>query len=179
MAKLTAKQKRFADEYLIDLNATQAAVRAGYSPKTARSAGAENLTKPYIQEYIAEMMVAKDKELIASQDEVLEYLTAVMRREYKENIVVTLTEEKSTYKPDNNGTMRKQTIKREIPSIVEIPAKLSDANKAAELLGKRYNLFTDKLKIEGQIPTVIVDDLRDNPIDVIGFAIDSEGEGNE
>ena len=179
MAKLTPKQFRFADEYLIDLNATQAAIRAGYSPKTANEQGARLLANVSIQEYIAEMMALKDKALIAAQDEVLEYLTAVMRREYKENIVVTLTEEKSTYKPDNNGTMRKQTIKREIPSIVEIPAKLSDANKAAELLGKRYNLFTDKLKIEGQIPTVIVDDLRDSPIDVIGFAIDSEGEVNE
>lgn len=79
MAKLTAKQQRFCDEYLIDLNATQAAIRAGYSPKTARMIANENLTKPYIKEYIEKRMAEKEKELIADQDEVLKYLTSVLR----------------------------------------------------------------------------------------------------
>lgn len=157
--KLTAKQQRFVDEYLIDLNATQAAIRAGYSEKTAYSIGDENLTKPVIKDAIEKALAAISSERIADTVEVMEYLTAVMRREHKENIVVTLQEETSTYAPDENGTMRKQTIKREVPQLVEIPAKLSDANKAAELLGKRYGIFTDKVKLEGAVPIVIVDDL--------------------
>lgn len=159
MAKLTPKQQRFVDEYLIDLNATQAAIRAGYSEKTAYSIGDENLTKPVIKDAIEKALAAISSKRIADTVEVMEYLTAVMRREHKENIVVTLQEETSTYVPDESGTMRKQTIKREVPQLVEIPAKLSDANKAAELLGKRYGIFTDKVKLEGTVPIVIVDDL--------------------
>lgn len=138
MAKLTAKQQRFCDEYLIDLNATQAAIRAGYSEKNARNIASENLAKPNIREYIDNRLAEKEKALIADQNEVLKYLTATMRREKKECIVVTTSEERSMYVPDDNGTMRKQTVKKETPQIVEIPARLSDANKAAELLGKAY-----------------------------------------
>lgn len=145
----TEKQKRFCDEYLIDLNATQAAIRSGYSKKTARQIGMENLTKPYIKEYIKKRMSEKEKELIADQDEIMKYLTAVMRREKRESVVVTLSKEKSTYVPDENGTMRKQTVKEDIPKLVEIPAKLSDANKAAELLGRRYGLYSDKVEVSG------------------------------
>ena len=145
---MTAKQRRFCDEYLIDLNATQAAIRSGYSEKTAYRTGADNLRKPQIREYIDQRMAEKEAELIADQDEVLKYLTATMRREKKESVVVTISEERSMYAPDDNGTMRKQTIKKETPRIVEIPARLSDANKAAELLGKRYSLFTDRVETD-------------------------------
>ena len=93
-------------------------------------------------------MDEKENELIADQDEVLRYLTATMRREKKECIVETIKEKKSVYVPDKKGTMRKQTVEKEVPKIIEIPAKLSDANKAAELLGKRYALFTDKVETD-------------------------------
>lgn len=152
MAKMTAKQLRFCDEYLIDLNATQAAIRAGYSKKTARQIGQENLTKPDIQEYIEKRMSEKEEALIAKQDEVMQYLTAVMRREKTENVVVTLSKETTKYVRDDEGKMRKQTVKEEIPQIVEIPSRLSDSNKAAELLGKRYGLFTDKVQAEVVLP---------------------------
>lgn len=145
VAKLTNKQQRFADEYLIDLDGTKAAIRAGYSPKTASVIASENLRKPNIREYIKERMAEKEASLIADQNEVMRYLTAVMRREMTESVVVTLQKETSTYVPADDGTMRKQTIKEEVPEIVKIPAKLSDANKAAELLGKAYVLFTDKV----------------------------------
>ena len=65
MAKLTAKQQRFCDEYLTDLNATQAAIRAGYSQKTAGVIASENLKKPNIQEYIKKRMDEKEKALLA------------------------------------------------------------------------------------------------------------------
>lgn len=153
--KMTAKQKRFCEEYLIDLNATQAAIKAGYSQKTAGVIGNENLNKPYIREYIEKRMAEKEEALIAKQDEVLRYLTAVMRREMSENIVVTLATEETKYVQDEDGKMRKQTVKKETPKIVEIPAQLKDANKAAELLGKRYGLFTDKIDVDGPVPVVI------------------------
>ena len=147
-AKMTAKQMRFCDEYLIDLNATQAAIRAGYSEKTATVIGSENLTKPYIREYIDKRLAEKEESLVAKQDEVMKYLTAVMRREEKENVVVTLSKEVTKYVPDDNGTMRKQTIKEEIPQIIEIPSRLSDSNKAAELLGKAYGIYSDRVEQE-------------------------------
>ena len=152
MAKLTARQQRFCDEYLIDLNATQAAIRAGYSEKTARQIGQENLTKPSVKEYIENRMAEKEKALIADQDEVMRYLTAVMRREKTESVVVTLSRETSTYIPDAEGKMRKQTVKEEVPEIVKIPAQLRDANKAAELLGKAYGIYTDRVETEVVIP---------------------------
>ena len=142
---MTAKMQRFCDEYLIDLNATQAAIRAGYSEKTARAIGAENLTKPDIKEYIEKRLAEKEDALIAKQDEVMKYLTSVMRREKQEHVVVTLSKEETKYVPDDEGTMRKQTIKEEIPKVIEIPARLTDANKAAELLGRAYSIYTDKV----------------------------------
>lgn len=158
MAKLTAKQQRFCDEYLIDLNATQAAIRAGYSKKTAKQIGQENLTKLDIKEYIEKRMAEKEKALIADQDEVMRYLSAVMRREKTDSVVVTLQRETSTWVPDEEGKMRKQTVKEEVPEIVEIPAQLRDANKAAELLGKAYGIYTDRVEADVQ-QVVIVDDL--------------------
>lgn len=161
--KLTAKQQRFCDEYLIDLNATQAAIRAGYSEKTAYSQGQRLLKNVETKEYIEQRMADKDAKLIADQDEVLKYLTSVMRREYCENVVVTVSEKKSFYEPDMNGTMRKVTEEKEEAQIVEIPARLTDANKAAELLGRRYGLFKDSVDLNGAIPVVISggDELED------------------
>ena len=144
MAKLTLKQQRFCDEYLIDLNATQAAIRAGYSEKTARQTAAENLSKPYIREYIDKRLAEKEAELIADQDEVLQTLTRVLRRQEMDTVVVTCKERSSGY--DKNG--KKVIIEKEVPQLVQVPTKVSDLNKAAELLGKRYALFTDKVDMD-------------------------------
>lgn len=163
MANMTPKQQRFCDEYLIDLNATQAAIRAGYSEKTAAVIATENLRKPNIKEYIEKRMAEKEKELIADQDEVMRYLTAVMRREKTESVVVTLDKEISTYVPDEEGKMRKQTVKEEVPEIVQIPAQLRDSNKAAELLGRAYGIYTDKVSAEITVPVMFAgeDDLQE------------------
>ena len=129
---MTEKQKRFCDEYLIDLNATQAAIRAGYSKKTAKVIANENLTKPNIKEYIAERMAEKEKELIADQNEVLKYLTSVLRGEsLSTEIVVEGTGEGCS----EARTMTKQPSEK-------------DKLKAAELLGKRYGLYTDKIETD-------------------------------
>lgn len=158
MAKLTVKQQRFCDEYLIDLNATQAAIRAGYSEKTARQTAAENLSKPYIREYIDKRLAEKEAELIADQDEVLQMLTRVLRRQEMDTVVVTCKERSSGY--DKNG--KKVIIEKEVPQLVQVPTKVSDLNKAAELLGKRYALFTDKVDMDTDLDLNITIDYGDN-----------------
>lgn len=152
---MTEKQKLFCEEYLISLNATQAALRAGYSEKTAYSIGNENLKKPEIQEYIQKRLKEKEDALIAKQDEVLKTLTAVMRREKPETVVVTCKSRKSHY--DDKG--KKVTDEAEQPICVEIPTKVSDVNKAAEMLGRYYTLFTDRTQIENDSPVIIIDDI--------------------
>lgn len=140
---MTVKQKRFCDEYLIDLNATQAAIRAGYSEKSATVIGAENLTKPYIREYIDKRLAEKDASIIANQDEVLSYLTQVLRGQSKSSVLA------------RNELGADKVIKK-------APDE-KERLKAAELLGKRYGLYKDKLDVEGAIPVVIsgADDLED------------------
>jgi len=161
--KLTAKQKRFCDEYLIDLNATQAAIRAGYSKKTAYSIGQENLKKPEISAFIEKRMAEKETALIADQDEVMRYLTAVMRRELNESVVVTLQNKTEKWvEVEGTGKLKKQTTTEETPAVVPIPARLSDANKAAELIGRRYGIFKDNVKLD--VTPVVIDggeDLED------------------
>ena len=88
MAKLTLKQKKFADEYIISGNATIAAIKAGYSEKTAGQTGAENLKKPYIKSYIDERLKVIESKKTATQQEVLEYLTSVMRGEQREQTLI-------------------------------------------------------------------------------------------
>lgn len=135
---LTAKQQRFCDEYLIDLNATQAAIRAGYSEKTATAQGSRLLTNVDVKSYIGERMAEKEKSLIADQDEVLKYLTAVLRGESEsEEIVIESTGDFSS----KARTMTKAPSEK-------------DKLKAAELLGKRYSLFKENVKL-GVTPVVI------------------------
>ena len=133
---LTEKQKRFCDEYLIDLNATQAAIRAGYSEKNARNIASENLAKPNIKKYIEARMTEKESALIADQDEVLRYLTAVLRGEEKEEVVVL----------ENVGDFQSKA------KIVEKGCSIKDRTKAAELIGKRYGLYTDNVAMEIAVP---------------------------
>ena len=150
MAKMTAKQRRFCDEYLIDLNATQAAVRAGYSKKTAQQMGTENLSKPVIKEYIAERMAEKESELIADQDEVLKYLTAVMRGHTQSEVVVV----------ENIGDYMSQA--RTMQKAPDEKERL----KAAELLGKRYGLYTDRIEQDVDMELNITVDYGDeNEVD--------------
>ena len=140
---MTERQKRFADEYLIDCNATQAAIRAGYSSKTAKSMGNRLLTIVDIQNYIKEQLDKLHCEKIADADEVIKYLTAVMRGETTAEIVVVTG--------DGDGFSSAERIQK-------TPDE-KERLKAAELLFKRYGLFTDKVNIDGGTRVVIVDDL--------------------
>ncbi len=125
--KLTEKQKRFIDYYIETANATESAKRAGYSSKTAKNIGAENLTK--LNYFIQERLQQLENNRIASQEEVLQYLTKVMRGEEK----------------DQFG----------------LDASLQDRTKCAELLGKRYGTFKEKIEVAGNIPVVITDDITE------------------
>ena len=138
--KLTEKQKRFADYYVETGNITEAAVKAGYSKKTARVIGQENLLKPAIKGYIDEKLEAMQDERTASAKEVLEFLTKSMRGEIKEEVVVV--------EGTGDGTSEARMVEKQIG--------LRDRIKSAELLGKRYRLFTDKVEVEGAVPVVIV-----------------------
>lgn len=147
----------FCDEYLAnpELNATNAYKIAYPNIKNdnVAAASASRLLKDNedVKEYISQRLAEIHNERTADAQEVMEYLTSVMRREHKENIVVTIMQEKTEYIPDEKGTPRKHTVKTEIPQVVEIPAKLSDANKAAELLGKVHGMYTDKVELEADM----------------------------
>lgn len=136
MANLTPKQQRFCDEYLIDMNATQAAIRAGYSKNTATAQGARLLTKVNVKAYIDEEIARIHSENIADATEVMEYLTSVLRG-YSEAHVLAR---------DDIGAER----------VITKPPDEKERLKAAELLGKRYSLFTDKVDVDGAVPVVIL-----------------------
>lgn len=139
------RQRRFADEYLIDLNAEAAAVRAGYSPRYARGNAYKLVARSGIKEYIEKPMAEKESELIADQNEVLRYLTAVMRGEStSEEIIV-----------EGIGDGRSKARKLE-----KTPSE-KDRLKAAELIGKRYGLFTDKIETDVDMDLNITIDYGD------------------
>ena len=138
MAKMTEKQRRFCDEYLIDLNATQAAIRAGYSPNYANTNASKLLQITTIKDFLQKRMAEKEKELIADQDEVLRYLTAVMRGESQASVLAR----------DMTGA----------DNVIEKPPDEKERLKAAELLGKRYGLYKDSVDVNGTIPVVITGD---------------------
>jgi phage terminase small subunit len=139
--KLTEKQKRFADYYIETGNATESAKRAGYSEKTAKSIGQENLTKPDIKSYINEKIAEKDSKRIAKQDEVLEYLTSIMRGEQREQVLKGV------------GMGEQEIDEIDVPSNQRI--------RAAELLGKRYGIWTEKQDINIAGAVQFVDDIGD------------------
>ena len=143
--KLTEKQKAFCDYYIESLNATESYKRAYgcNNDATARTEGSKNLAKPNIKNYIDERMKEIEDKRIAKAEEVLEYLTKVIRNEEKEEVVVTV----------NVGDF--QTEIKKVKK--ELSAK--DKIKAAELLGKRYSLFTEKVDLNGNVGVTIIDDI--------------------
>jgi len=135
MAKLTAKQEMFCREYIIDLNATQAAIRAGYSEKTAKDIGCENLAKPNIAERIQTLFNERAEKAEISAEWVLNNLKSVAVRCMQEEPVMVKgdngMEPSGEYKFDSSG-----------------------ANKSLELIGKHLKLFTDKVEQETTLKVV-------------------------
>ena len=154
MQKLTEKQKRFCDLYIKLGNAAKAAVQAGYSKKTAKAIGCENLIKPYLREYIDKRLARLESARVADAKEVLQYLTAVMRGEKDEDVVVT--------EGTGNGCSEARVMTKKIGG--------RDQVKAAELLAKRYGLLTDNVNLSGEGVVQIVDDVPDKQADENGKA---------
>lgn len=134
---MTPKQKAFCDYYIKLGNGAESAKRAGYKAKNLSQIASENLTKPYIKQYIDDRIEKKDKKRIASQDEVLEYYTRLMRGEEKESqVVVTPT-----------GDVIENNVK----------PTLKERTKGADALAKRYGM--DKMverEVEESVKIVIV-----------------------
>ena len=125
---MNERQRRFADEYIISGNATDAAIKAGYSSKYANTNASKLLQNTTIKSYIDERLAQFASEKIATQEEVLTYLTSVMRGETQEQTLISIGELGQT--------------------ITDIDVGAKDRIKAAELLGKRHRLWTDKVEAD-------------------------------
>ncbi|TQR14456.1 terminase small subunit [Psychrobacillus lasiicapitis] len=142
--KLTMKQQAFADNYIELGNATEAYLKAYPNVKkeaTARANGSRLLTNANVSAYIESRMEELKSERVADQQEILEYLTSIMRGEQQEQ----------TLRGMGEGYQ----------SIDDIDVSAKDRIKAAEMLGKRYAMWTEKQQIDGLVPVTIVNDLDD------------------
>jgi phage terminase small subunit len=137
------QQKRFADYYIETGNATEAYRRAGYKAKgkSAEVNASRLLSNAKVKTYIDELINGKDSERIAKQDEILEFLSKVLRGQVDEEFALGV------------GKGEQMLVRKEVDA--------KDRIKAAELLGKRYTLWTDKTQLEGTIGVQIVDDIND------------------
>lgn len=154
VVKLTDKQKRFIEEYLIDLNATQAAIRAGYSERTAYSIGEENLKKPEIKRAIDEAQLNRSNRVQITQDDVIRMLIEnIEKSSGVKQVVITQT------RKSEDG----EYVGDDVAQFVYEP---SSVNKALELLGKHLGMFKDKLDVttgDKPLPTVINVTFSDEP----------------
>lgn len=167
MAKLTPKQARFCEEYLVDLNATQAAIRAGYSVESAGSIGSENLTKPEIRARIETAMAERSKNeagttptaffgnwgriAFVNPKDVIDLQTAEVKPDTSDDDLAVIAGMKVKYVPhkdfDENGDpVIEQAIEREV--------KLCDKLKALELCGRHLGMFKDNP--EANVPVTVV-----------------------
>ena len=140
MGKLNIKQKMFADEYLVCLNATESAIKAGYSEKTAYSIGQRLLKKVEVKNYIDEHLKKLESEKIADTKEIMESLTRILRGQEQEETIVI--------EGQGDGISKARKIKKEVSP--------RDRLKAAELLGKRYGLFTDKIEQTTEVKPIVI-----------------------
>ena len=162
MAKLTPKQQRFADEYLIDLNATQAAIRAGYSTNSAKEIGCENLSKPNIREYIDKEMAERSRRTGISQDRVLQELARIAFVKVTD-LVDPETGEVSDFASDDDlAVIQGIKIKQswgESGSSVEREVKIADKSRALEQIGRHLGMFNDRLKVDANVNNKKFDDI--------------------
>lgn len=157
MAKLTEKQQRFVDEYLIDLNATQAAIRAGYSAKTADVQGSRMLGNVKVQQAIAEAMAKRSKRTGVNQDRVVLELAKLAFVK-----MTDLVDSEGRIKTDATDddlscieSIKYKESDNEFGGSVEREVKISSKLKALELLGKHLGMWNDKLDVNIASPIVI------------------------
>lgn len=138
MANLTPKQQRFVEEYLIDLNATQSAIRAGYSERTAKSIGQENLTKPDIQKAIQEAQSKLTERTEITQDYVLTNIKKVIERCMQQEAV----------QARDGSPLLVEGPEGDLACLFEF--KETGALKGLELLGKHLGMFKEKIELTGK-----------------------------
>ena len=140
--KLNIKQKAFADYFIETGNAYQSAIKAGYSENYAKGNVIKLLENESVKTYIKERMKEIESERIAKAEEVLAFLSSSLRGEVLEEVVTTETVD---------GMVKPVILKKQLSA--------KDRIKAAELLGKRYALFTEKVDLEGNVGVTIIDDI--------------------
>ena len=167
MAKLTPKQARFCEEYLVDLNATQAAIRAGYSVESAGSIGSENLTKPEIRARIETAMAERSKRTGINADRVLRELGRLAFVDPSAVIDMTTAEVKPDATPDDRAAIAGMKVKYVphkdfdedgepiIEQAIEREVKLCDKLKALEMCGRHLGMFKDDPDSAAPVTVVI------------------------
>lgn len=158
---LTPKQQKFADEYLIDLNATQAAIRAGYSPKTAKEIGAENLTKPNIRAYIDERMAEHSARTGVNQERIIRELARIAFLDPTQLVNMDSAELRDDATADDRAAIASVKVKTMSgdTEMIEREVRFADKIKALELLGKRFGMWIDKQQVDVNGAVQIVDDV--------------------
>lgn len=162
MAKLTAKQKRFVEEYLVDLNATQAAIRAGYKTHTAKQIGSENLSKPYIKSAIEKEIAKLSARTGVNQERIIRELAKIAFVNPVDVMNMTDAMVRGDAGRDDTSSIQSvkiKTIPTEEGNITEREVKLYDKKGALELLGKHLGMFTDKLNVTGELGVKIIDNI--------------------
>lgn len=150
---MTQKQKRFIEEYLIDLNATQAAIRAGYSPDTAKSIGSENLTKPDIQARIARAMAERSRRTGVNADRVVMELAKIAFVNANDVIDPDTATVRADALPEDTAAIQSVKVKTFGEDGLEREIKMADKLKALELLGRHLGMFKDKVELSGALET--------------------------
>lgn len=164
---MTDKQNRFCEEYLIDLNATQAVIRAGYSTKGASVTGAKLLTNTKIRARIDAAMAAQSRRTGISADRVVRELARLAFVNPSDVIDTNKATVKHDASRDDTAAISSIKIKvsdSEQGSSIEREIRLTDKNKALELLGRHLGMFNDKLNVTGDAVVKIIDDV---PQDVV------------
>lgn len=146
---LTPKQERFISEYLIDLNATQAAIRAGYSPKTANEQGSQLLANLSVRAHIDKAIAEQSKRTGINADRVIKELARIAFVNPADvlnfNNATVLTDADR----DDTASILSVKVKYFEGEVSEREVKMADKIKALELLGKHLGMFTDKIDING------------------------------
>lgn len=161
MAKLTAKQQRFCDEYLIDLNATQAAIRAEYSPKTACEQASRLLANVKVQEVIAVKMAIRSKRTGINQDRVLMEIAKMAFVNIDDVIDLNTAQVKETATKEDLACIQSVKIKPTEYG-TEREVRMCDKKSNLELLGRHLGMFKDKVEVEADMDLNINIDYGDD-----------------
>ena len=161
---MTDKQKRFCEEYLIDLNATQAAIRAGYKPRSAGSVGSENLEKPEIRACVDQMLADRSARTGVNADRVVRELAKIAFAKGTDVIDTETGNVREDATDDDRACIAAVKVKQvngaDFTSI-EHEIRLCDKVKALELLGKHLGIFEDNINVDVSGAVKIVDDIGD------------------